>query len=64
MLLLEESSESEVERLRESASMMNLGLGSVFSQEALNSLRKFLERDNEELEEVSMGRMKRELGEI
>ena len=55
---------SEVERLRESASMMNLGLGSVFSQEALNSLRKFLERDNEELEEASMERIKHELGEV
>jgi len=64
LLLLEESSSSEADRLRESASIMNLGLGSVFSQDALNHLKRFLERDNEEQKEASIGEMKMNLGEI
>ncbi len=64
MLLLDESSLSELDRLRESASMMNLGLGSVFSQEALNHLKKFVEKDNDELEEASIEEQKHTLGEV
>jgi hypothetical protein len=64
LLLLQESSESEMDRLRESASLMNLGLGSVFSQESLNHLQRFLDKTPEELEEATIEEMERNLGNI
>lgn len=50
---MEESNWSENKHLKEQATILNLGMGSVFSEKGFEALKKFIDsRENEEYDDA------------